>query len=323
MTGRVSYSEALGAYLKFCVTSEMSECTIDVAQRTLKNLGSFLQSKSVVYLDEISTSILLDWREKEQARVSATSLRTYLSHISSFFSFCTDDVVGLLEKSPYSTKIFRASKSAIKKKESEHYEHLLTEQQMVKIINATKPKRSLRKAENARNKAILIVLLTSGIRNSSLRAISEPDLDWENGRIWISVAKGGKSDYVPFPEVAQSVVKEYLTSGYRPSNLPLESPLFGRIDKDGCWVGYTRENLSGRVLWAIKDICGVDGYRTHAMRHSMATILKRNGMDTSEVSELLMHSDGDAPAVTRRYIEDDHKTVFDRAAKVFSQICVG
>lgn len=321
MTGRITYSQAVATYIQNCVSSGKTKDTLDGYTRTLKNLGEFLSGRGIVAIEDIKASELVAWKNARSSEISATSMRLYLTHIRLFFDFCVE--VELIAKSPYSKTALKMDKSAIRAQTSKPYETILTEQQMVEIINATKPKRSLRKAENARNKAILVVLLTSGMRNSSLRNLSESDLDWENGRIWLRDAKGGKSDFVLFPEVAQAVVKEYLTSGYRPSNLPAEAPLFGRIDSDGCWVGYTRENLSGRVLWAIKDICGVDGYRSHAMRHSMATILKRNGMDTSEVSELLMHSDGDAPAVTRRYITDDHKTVFDKAAKVFSQICMG
>jgi integrase/recombinase XerD len=314
------YFEAIQMYMDNCVSSGKTKDTLDGYGRTMRMFGDFLNERSISELNAIKPADLVSWKNERSSELSATSMRLYLSHLRLFFTFCVE--VELIAKSPYSKTALKIDKSAIRAQSSKQYDKLLDEQQLIEILMNAHPK-NMYKANYARNRAMLMLLLTSGMRNSSLRTLSVSDLDFKNSRIRLNDAKGGKSDYVLFPSVAQAVVREYLTGGSRPSDLPHNAPLFGRIDTDGTWIGYTRENLSGRVLSAVKGFCGVDGRRSHSLRHSMATILKKNGIDTAEISELLMHSDGDASAVTRRYITDDHRELFDKAGKVFAQICAG
>jgi site-specific recombinase XerD len=320
MAQRISYSQAVTEYLQNCVSSGKAKDTLDGYKRTLENLGSFIARLEIVDLEDVTTRVLAAWKNERSAEVSATSMRLYLTHVHSFFDFCVD--VEMIEKTPYSKTVLKIDKAAIQAETSKPYGKLITEKQLIKILTNSHPDNMHRSAYE-RNRAILLVLLTSGMRNKSLRTLTESDLDWENNRIWLRDAKGGKSDYVLFPPMAQEAVKDYLASGHRPSNLPINAPLFGRIDEGGSWVGYTRQNLSERVLDAVNGFCGEDGHRSHAMRHSMATILKKRGVEDREISELLMHSDGDAPAVTQRYIENDHKELFDKVGKIFAQMCVG
>ena len=127
-----------------------------------------------------------------------------------------------------------------------------------------------------RNYAIVILLLTTELRNAELLHLTPADLHWDEGEIFVEYGKGNKFRRVDFPNIAQSAVRIYLASGIRPKGLPDTAPLFGTTSKkgvfgtrerDGAWTVGSAEWLSALVMRHVKAVTGVSGVRCEDLRH--------------------------------------------------------
>lgn len=127
-----------------------------------------------------------------------------------------------------------------------------------------------------RNYAIVIMLLTTDLRNNELLHLTPAALHWSDNQIFVSCGKSGSVRRVAFPELAQSAVRLYLASGIRPQDLPDTAPLFGTTSKkgvfgtrerDGAWTVGSAEWLSALVMRHVKAVTGVSGVRCEDLRH--------------------------------------------------------
>lgn len=135
-------------------------------------------------------------------------------------------------------------------------------------------------AKNLREKAIIEVLYSTGMRIGELEKLNKDDIDFVNGKA-IVFGKGAKEREVYFNVKAQLALKKYLEN--RNDNnealfVGLQSP-YNRL-KVSTYEKILRE-LGGR--------CGVHCH-PHRFRRTCATILLNKGMPIQEVSKVLGHA---------------------------------
>ncbi len=138
-----------------------------------------------------------------------------------------------------------------------------------------------------RDRAILELLYSSGIRLSELVGLDVSDYSPETGSVRV-LGKGAKERIAPVGSYAVAAIGRYLQSG-RPALLD------GR-DSEALFVSRLGRRLSGRAVERIMKKylmkAGLPGRATpHSMRHSFATHMTDSGADLRAVQELLGHSD--------------------------------
>ena len=149
-----------------------------------------------------------------------------------------------------------------------------------------------------RDYAIIILLLSTALRNSELRALTPADLDFVHSEIVVEHGKGDKFRAIEFPLIAQSAIKLYLASNFRSETLSDDDPLFGtympskaaEIGNDVGWRMLSESGLSGLVEAHVRLVAGVPGVRTHALRHVCARVDLNSGMRLEELQSKLGHS---------------------------------
>ena len=128
-----------------------------------------------------------------------------------------------------------------------------------------------------RNYAIVILLLTTDLRNNELLHLTPAALRWSDNQIFVSCGKSGGVRRVAFPELAQSAVQLYLASSIRPQDLPVTAPLFGTTSKkgvfctrerDGAWTVGSAEWLSALVERHVKAVAFAPGVRCRELRYA-------------------------------------------------------
>lgn len=310
---------AIEMYLDSCAASGKSRETIDSYRRTLfKMIEYMMMEHDICYLESILPVHVDGFKCARSGEVSATSLNLYLSHLRVFFSWCTE--MRIIPENPFNGHI-KVERSALRAKQTKPYDHVLNEDQFRQILYNEHPA-GMHCNVYAFNRALLVLLITTGMRISALSQVTLADLDWTGSTIFVRATKGGKSGDVPFVDVAKEAVAAYLSSGTRPFDANPSDPLFcGEKSVSGAYVPCTRESLSLRVERAVKGFCGVSGFHAHAMRHTCASLLANRGMPDREISVLLMHSSsGEGAAVTSRYITRDLSPIFRRANITFCEI---
>ena len=141
-----------------------------------------------------------------------------------------------------------------------------------------------------RDRAIILVLVDSGIRASELCSLIIADYDTGRGRLHIRHGKGDKARYVFLGDRTRKALWKYLND--RPGAKATE-PLFATRSK----THITRRNL-GHLLNHLAERAGVEHCHPHRFRHTMAINFLRNGGRELELQKVLGH---ESLEMVRRY----------------------
>jgi site-specific recombinase XerD len=154
-----------------------------------------------------------------------------------------------------------------------------------------------------RDFALVVTLLTCGLRLSELLALTLTSIDGPPGDRVIGIrGKGNKERTVPLEPEVEAIVEDYLASRLRrfPGRLAHDAPLF--VANSG------RAMKRGGLQYLVEQLYREAGIRTsvpagalvHALRHTFATSLARNGATGVELQRLLGH---ESLATTQRYVD--------------------
>lgn len=125
-----------------------------------------------------------------------------------------------------------------------------------------------------RNYAIVIMLLTTDLRNGELLRLTPADLRWSDNAIFAHGNRAGDVRRVAFSDLAQSAVRIYLASGIRPQDLPDTAPKgsFGprASDESREWQHGSRQWLSALVESHVKAVAFTPSVRCEELRHAAA-----------------------------------------------------
>lgn len=161
-----------------------------------------------------------------------------------------------------------------------------------------------------RDRALLDVLYSAGLRVSELVGLKMGDIDFQVGCIRC-VGKGNKERLVPIGRKALESVEKYVRES-RPSLMKSRkrgsptSAIFinqqgGMLGRVGVW----------KVLGAYGRAMGLRKKLTpHKLRHSFATHLLEGGADLRSVQLMLGHSDISTTQIYTHVLEDRLKTVY-------------
>lgn len=167
----------------------------------------------------------------------------------------------------------------------------------------------------ARDRAILEMLYSTGMRVAELAALDMERLDQQEGMVRV-LGKGNKERLVPVGNPALSALEEYLpqrarlmAERLRRGNQPEEQAVF----LNGRGSRLTARSVE-RLVRLYAERAGIAARVTpHALRHSFATHLLEMGADLRTVQELLGHV---SLSTTQKYthLNMDHLTeVYDRS----------
>jgi len=147
--------------------------------------------------------------------------------------------------------------------------------------------RTTDQAATLRDRAVLELLYSTGMRLGELRRLELRDIDHEGGVVFIRDGKGGKDRVIPAGRTALESVRRY-TDEARPlltrstDTDTLFLTRFGRPIGD-----YTIREAVRRAA----ETAGLDRHvRVHDLRHTCATHMLNHGADIRYVQELLGHA---------------------------------
>lgn len=141
-----------------------------------------------------------------------------------------------------------------------------------------------------RDRAILEILYSSGLRISELVMLSKRDLDMK--RRWIKVqGKGKKERLVPITAIAVSWLEEYLKDKRRCVG---DKGIKKVVDHEAVFLNRFGSRMTVRSMdrlfqGYLKKAGIIVKVTPHTLRHSIATHLLDQGMDLKSIQELLGH----------------------------------
>lgn len=235
---------------------EMKHKGISPLKITLKHLQEFLQ-----YINELGMSA------HSQARI--------LSGIKGFYKYLLAEE--LIENDP--TILIEGPRLGRKLPDTLSYHEI------EKLLNAI----DLSTAEGARNRAILEVLYSSGLRVSELVNLKVNNLYFDEGFLRVT-GKGNKERLVPIGRDAMKYLQIYIDQvrgmpPHKPAQKGFEPFVF--LNRHG------RKLTRVMIFTIIRNLAKVIGLKKtispHTLRHSFATHLVEGGADLRAVQEMLGH----------------------------------
>lgn len=290
------YDSTVEMFMSNCRTNECTSATMENYANIFRFYREFLVENGY---EDASAVATLKW--KESLSVSFRSLDLYLRVLKYLSDFGVDTCI---YSAPFVVEKMFPPKKQVSKEKNKEYNHVLTADDAIALMSAQRYTIDGRRTPRTfiREKAIVTVFLTSGIRNIELRNLRMRNLNYGNGTIYCEVTKGGKPRYVPFTEEAQTAVNDYLNSGLRPFSLTSDDFLFGVVTNSGEWRCMERTELSEKVNGYVSGILGEEkASRSHALRHCFASVTLTNGTSMEAISAMLGHAE---MATTRIYSKD-------------------
>lgn len=156
--------------------------------------------------------------------------------------------------------------------------HYLTEDEALRLLDGCKDGKT-----GIRDRAILMVFLSCGLRVSELCALDLQDLSADHLRV---IGKGNKERVVYFGQSCRDALDAWLAVREAPE---------GR-DAEAVFVSNYRARISVRSVQAMVDRrledAGLDHtlYSPHKLRHTAATLMLKSGVDTRVLQEILGHA---------------------------------
>ena len=200
--------------------------------------------------------------------ISMTTVTNSKRFLSAFFNWLDDE--GYITKSPTrNLKSIKCDKSVRK---------AFTDRELDQMRNHTK---------NARDKALVELLNSTGCRVSEIANINRSDINWNEKSILIT-GKGDKQRYVYFDDVAAMYLEEYLRS-----RSDSKKALFVSYNKNK-----NRLQKSGieSVIRSLGNELNIHAY-PHKFRRTYATRALSNGMSLSTLSKLMGHEKVDTTMI--------------------------
>jgi integrase/recombinase XerC len=157
-----------------------------------------------------------------------------------------------------------------------------------------------------RDKAIMELLYSSGLRLAELTSLAPGDVNFRDATVRVT-GKGAKTRIVPVGSFALAALKDWLEAR-GPLARPTERALF--VGRDGAALG-PRAVQSRLRQWALK-LGLADKVHPHALRHSFASHLLQSSGDLRAVQEMLGHA---SISTTQVYTQLD----FQHLAKVYDR----
>lgn len=149
-------------------------------------------------------------------------------------------------------------------------------------------------AEGLRNRAMLEVLYSTGIRRMELAGLRLQDVDFARRILFIRQGKGRKDRYVPVGERALLWVQKYLDNA-RPKLVPA-------VDEGWLFLGNAGSQWDlGNLTNLVRRIVRTSGLARkggcHLFRHTMATLMLENGADVRFIQQMLGHANLDTTQI--------------------------
>ncbi len=249
----------------------LSQNSIDAYLTDLDKLMRYMESEGKGYADITYQDLQQFVARLCDIGIHPRSQARIISGIKSFYRFLVLD--GYVEKDP--TELLESPKIGLK----------LPEVLSVNEINSILDTIDLSQPEGQRNRAMLEVLYSCGLRVSELVALRFPDINFDEGFIRVE-GKGNKQRLVPISDTAIHEIKKYL--------LDRNQIAVKRGYEDVLFLSRRGTVLSRIMVFHIvkqqTEAAGIHkNVSPHTFRHSFATHLLEGGANLRAIQDMLGH----------------------------------
>jgi site-specific recombinase XerD len=294
-----SLNEAVKTYISACHAEGKTERTLQAYSETLNQLLDVAKSAGFpTRLSGFRSEHVYAFMDATRMRgVSSGTQHRRFRETRAFFSWC-ERMAYTLEHPFKGISNVRTGTKVIKP---------FTKSDIDKLLKCCDPATEY----GLRFRAIILLLLDTGMRRAELEGLDIDDVDLDLGRAFIRHGKGRKQRVVPFSAEPARIIGEYINR-YRTET---SGPLFLRIDRGSGRSPFNKYHL-GTLFQRLGSEAGVHA-NPHRFRHTFATWAIQAGAREIDVQYLLGHS---TAVMTRRYAATYDSTMAAERHQHFSPV---
>jgi len=274
-----SYENDLNYFIEFCL-SFYTKKKIDVNQIDTKTL-SFFKGAEI------------------EKGLSPNTINRRMASLKSFFKYLYNFEIIKDNPAQYISSL----------KVEKKLPDFIPENKIVELMNAPLNKEKgliiTNEIEGQRDKAILELFYSTGLRLSELISINICDIDSEKEMVKV-MGKGGKERIVPIGKVALYSIESYLKKIGKSTRGNFVDPLF--VNKKGNRL--PKRTLQRRITKYLNAI--MEGTSVHTLRHTFASHLINEGADVLTIKELLGHSSLSSTGIYTKLETETVKKVYQK-----------
>jgi integrase/recombinase XerD len=294
MPFNASLSAAREAFLDFCrVEKGLSSNSLDAYLRDLSRLEAFASAHCAGALP--SQDILLRYLDSlYRAGLGSRSISRHLSTIRGLYAFLLRE--GRIGEDP--TAVLPAPKHPRK------IPVFLNRQQVEQLGASPDPS----KPNGLRDRAMVSLLYSSGLRVSELCALELPDLSLDLGLVRVT-GKGNKERMVPVGSEALGHLTVYIRDARpallkgKPSRHLFVTARGGALTRQAFWKSLALHGKRAGIF---------HGLSPHVLRHTFATHLLEGGADLRSLQTMLGHADISTTQIYTHVARGRLRAVLDR-----------
>lgn len=277
-------------YMESLRIRNFSERTIEVNEGYLRTFFQYLEGRKMTDLTAVTETDLTAYQRelfyrptyKGTAR-TPTSLNRALIAVKGLYRFLKAE--GVVVRDP-------SVAVELARRPEELPRNILTPKEAKKIIE--RPDIATR--IGYRDRTMLEVLYSTGLRKNELRKLKVEDVKLEEGLLFVRQGKGGKDRVVPLGRLACKFLENYIKA-IRPEVLRDKQYPELFLSSWGRPIG------EGTVRWVVEKYAKLSGVKKHVTchlwRHTCATHLVQNRANLRHVQQMLGHR---SLATTERYL---------------------
>lgn len=270
----MTWNEALTDYQFFLkIERGLSENSIKAYSQDIKKLINFLNGQELsVSPEEIESEIIERFIYENSKSIAPRSQARIISGLRNFFDYLVFE--DYRKENP--TDLLEGPKIGRKLPDT------LSENEINDIISQI----DLSKPEGERNRAMIEMLYSCGLRVSEMIQLKISDLFFEEGFIRV-IGKGNKQRFIPVNQYMVKLIETY-------KNRIRTTAKIQKGFEDTLFLNRRGKQISRNMVFMIlKDLTASAGiHKTvspHTLRHSFATHLLENGADLRAIQQMLGH----------------------------------
>ncbi len=283
----------IGAFLNYLrVEKGLSPNTMAAYGRDLRKFERYAKQHGRELTSITRDDLVAFLRSLYHAGLDSRSVARNLVTIRNFLRFC--QVEGYIEENPAAYV------------EAPKFRMRLPAHLSVEEVNRLLAQPDVTTAKGMRDRAMIELLYSSGLRVSELVNLRLTDLQLDAGCLRC-IGKGNKERLVPMGRTAIAVIRQYLNGPRRELAGEVASPYlflnrFGkRIGRVGFWKTLRLYGIQAGLRLKLKP---------HMLRHSFATHLLERGADLRSVQIMLGHADIATTQIYTHVVKDRLKEVY-------------
>lgn len=266
---RTGLDEAFELFMEEKQASNKSPATLRNYQKSYDLFYDYHELNSSFLLENVTIAMLYKWiNHMKQNEIRPQSINHYLRDLRTFFNWANEEY----HLDP-----------PIKIKEIEAQEDLpkmYTDEEMSKLLEKPRVGDSY---PQWRDWVAINIVYATGLRASSLCALTLEDINFEREELAIQKQKNKKAGLLPITPALATVLKEYLRKWFKdadPDEYLLQSITGGQFN-------------AGALNHSLKRYCddrGVTARGIHSVRHNFSRDMILNGAGEYRLQKYLQHS---------------------------------